>query len=123
MAHHSHSTSIYKHSKNPSINAYTGWKDKKRKKQTAATSMAFSPPVQSLLHEKEELKYLHGIDNVKHHNNADMSNFYLTQPLSPLDGKLSTDMMVTYCAKPDDKLTCLFSPQNLHPPIKKEKRR
>lgn len=63
--------------------------------------MAFSPPIQGLL---EEQKYMQDLENSKLLKDyAEVSNFYMTQPLSPLDGKLSTDMMATYCVKPDNK--------------------
>lgn len=60
---------------------------------------------------KNDERYLDELDkNVK--NQTELSNFYMTQPLTPLDQKLSADMMTTYCVIPEHKtkLSNLFSP-------------
>ena len=53
---------------------------------------------------------------------AELSNFYMTQPLTPLDQKLQSDLMKTYQVIPENKtkLTGLFSPNNVQ--IKNEKK-
>lgn len=68
----------------------------------------------------DELKHLDELDPTQQSfmklskEYAELSNFYMTQPLTPLDPKLQQEMMQTYCVKPDNKqkLTSLFSPVN-----------
>ena len=39
------------------------------------------------------------INTQDHDYGEDKSNFYMTQPLSPLDGKIPSDMMASYYAQ------------------------